>query len=443
MSVQTELHNLLDQAVDDRLGASGYAELDALLLKDSLVCQSAVEFLDLDLRIHEWNQDLAAVDYVERLLSQKQLVKRNYRKIVAWAASLSTVAMLFVAVLSVIYFNNLQKLSEPLGRITALSEDVKWAHRDYVSGDLIRIGDPLEVLEGFATIETNLGVLIDLSPETEVNFKNENELYLHEGALSAFVPPRGVGFTVKTEDAKIVDHGTEFVVEKKATLGTTVAVSQGNVECFLLDASGNTTRVLDLTANSGAKFDYADQLGETFGGFAQMFQRFKQSQKIRYGIKHLEGQTRYAIAPPADLSEGAYLTRNYALLVAEKSGVVLQEDISFQSINGQRTIPAGSVVDSYLLHYEPTDNITRAGIGTIVFHQNVAAIIVDTEALGQTDSLFSIPKTRFSKKAFRGAESSEDGDRIELDNSGRSLFFHFDMEPGGYLDQVRIIVHHQ
>tara|TARA_R110002095_G_scaffold76879_1_gene65796 strand:+ start:5872 stop:7203 length:1332 start_codon:yes stop_codon:yes gene_type:complete len=443
MSIQAELHHLLDLAVDNRLDAAGYARLDALILKDNFVCQSAVEFLDLDSKVYEWCQDIAAVDYIEGLLVQTQPPKMFRWRAIILAASVSSVALLLIAALIAGYFNWQPEASEPLGRIAALSEDVEWADRSYVSGDLIRLEDPLEITKGFVTIETNLGVMIDLSPKTQIQFRGDNKLYLFQGALSALVSPRGTGFTVETEDARIVDHGTEFIVEKKNSLGTFVAVNQGNIECFLLDSSGNSMRVIELSAGSAARFDWTSETGETIGAFAQMFKRFEQSQKIRSGLKSLKGEARYAIAPPADLTAGACRTQNYALLIAENIGVVLQEDISFQSLEGPRTLPAGSVISSYLLHYDPSDNVSRAGMGTIAFHQPVAAIIGDVAALRQTDTLFAIPKTRFSENAIRGVEISDDEDQIELDGSRHSLFFHFDMEPIGYLDQVRILVHHQ
>ena len=53
---------------------------------------------------------------------------------------------------------------------------------------------------------------------------------LSDGRLAANVPPEGVGFTVDTPDAEVVDYGTEFAVEVIGEHGCEVHVFNGEVK---------------------------------------------------------------------------------------------------------------------------------------------------------------------------------------------------------------------
>ncbi|MEM1303244.1 MAG: LamG-like jellyroll fold domain-containing protein [Planctomycetota bacterium] len=57
------------------------------------------------------------------------------------------------------------------------------------------------------------GVVAYLEAPAQFTAIDDQTLALAEGRLSANVPPEGVGFTVQTPEADVVDHGTEFSID--------------------------------------------------------------------------------------------------------------------------------------------------------------------------------------------------------------------------------------
>ncbi|MGI9472405.1 MAG: LamG-like jellyroll fold domain-containing protein [Rubripirellula sp.] len=52
-----------------------------------------------------------------------------------------------------------------------------------------------------------------IEPNGDDGGNGKEKLVLHSGRMSAIVPPEGVGFTVETPEAEVVDFGTEFSIE--------------------------------------------------------------------------------------------------------------------------------------------------------------------------------------------------------------------------------------
>lgn len=57
------------------------------------------------------------------------------------------------------------------------------------------------------------GVMVYVEAPARFDAVSDKRVMLHRGRLSAKVPPEGIGFTVETPDAEVVDFGTEFSVD--------------------------------------------------------------------------------------------------------------------------------------------------------------------------------------------------------------------------------------
>lgn len=84
----------------------------------------------------------------------------------------------------------------------------------------IFIGDPFyntdkpRVLKsGVIEIEFNYGARVVVEGPAEFSCKSDNMIYVNYGRVYSRVPRQATGFTVRTEDARIVDLGTEFGVQ--------------------------------------------------------------------------------------------------------------------------------------------------------------------------------------------------------------------------------------
>ena len=65
----------------------------------------------------------------------------------------------------------------------------------------------------FCTCSFDGGVMVYVEAPARFDAVSDKRVMLHSGRLSASVPPEGVGFTVETPEAEVVDFGTEFSVD--------------------------------------------------------------------------------------------------------------------------------------------------------------------------------------------------------------------------------------
>ncbi len=70
-----------------------------------------------------------------------------------------------------------------------------------------------ELQEGLLHLQFGGGVMVYLEAPARFDAVSDSRVVLHSGRLSATVPPAGIGFTVETPEAKVVDFGTEFSVD--------------------------------------------------------------------------------------------------------------------------------------------------------------------------------------------------------------------------------------
>ena len=87
----------------------------------------------------------------------------------------------------------------------------------------------LRLEEGFARIRLNRGSEIILQAPSTIEFKNDNQVMLESGWLTAHVPPQASGFTVETPWSKVVDYGTEFGLITGNSMDTQLHVLKGEV----------------------------------------------------------------------------------------------------------------------------------------------------------------------------------------------------------------------
>lgn len=74
------------------------------------------------------------------------------------------------------------------------------------------IGD-YKLQKGLLHLQFGGGVMVYVEAPARFDAVSKNRVVLHSGRLSARVPPEGIGFTVETPEAEVVDFGTEFSVD--------------------------------------------------------------------------------------------------------------------------------------------------------------------------------------------------------------------------------------
>lgn len=76
----------------------------------------------------------------------------------------------------------------------------------------IPVGD-YDLQKGLLNLQFGGGVMVYVEAPARFDAVSDKRVVLHRGRLSARVPPEGIGFTVETPEAEVVDFGTEFSVD--------------------------------------------------------------------------------------------------------------------------------------------------------------------------------------------------------------------------------------
>lgn len=82
----------------------------------------------------------------------------------------------------------------------------RWNEPQLIAGDY-------DLQQGLLHLEFGGGVMVYIEAPARFDAISHERLILHSGRLSARVPPEGIGFTVQTPEAEVVDFGTEFSVD--------------------------------------------------------------------------------------------------------------------------------------------------------------------------------------------------------------------------------------
>ena len=116
-----------------------------------------------------------------------------------------------------------------LTRSVAARLELFGASIDFNNGSAIRTGS-YQLDEGLVQITFQSGVEVVIEAPASFEIHGPASILLNEGRMAANVTPEGVGFTVETPDAEVVDYGTEFAIEVVGKRSSEVHVFDGEVE---------------------------------------------------------------------------------------------------------------------------------------------------------------------------------------------------------------------
>lgn len=99
----------------------------------------------------------------------------------------------------------------------------------------------MQLKRGLVQITFESGAKVILQAPCTIKPESANQIFLRSGNLTAVVPDKAIGFTVRTPTATMVDYGTEFGVTAGVSGETEVHVFKGEVDL----RSGPDTRVFE------------------------------------------------------------------------------------------------------------------------------------------------------------------------------------------------------
>ena len=246
--IPTELQSLLMEAFDGTLDPESAAQLQQRLRTDPHAMSLYVDFCEMHAAL-AWEHGQVVADITPPVAEYEKT--RNRPGPIQWSLA---IAATLLAMASVAW--SLKDSSAiPTGPVVASIEQS--VHASIVAGerewtqDEIRAG--VYVLnQGLVQIKYATGVTLYLEAPATFEAVDEKRMVLHEGRLSANVPPEGVGFTVETTEAEVVDFGTEFSVE---ALGgqSEVHVFDGHVRVQPKDSVDQPSEAVDLWTDEAVR----------------------------------------------------------------------------------------------------------------------------------------------------------------------------------------------
>ncbi|QDT63438.1 FecR domain-containing protein [Calycomorphotria hydatis] len=436
--IKQEIVRLADRLCDEGCEQSEIDRLEELVRGDVRYMQFYLDYLAVHAKLIGKTWEDLPEESIARITESVSKPKRSAKHWAGIIGGVSSVALMLVVGLTLFL---IQPPPATAGKLVGLTADAKWAGREYVPGDVVLERMTVSLEAGIASFELNDGAIVSIQGPATIEATSGQETQLINGLLHAFVPEKAIGYSVRTVDVKVVDLGTEFTVERHLQNGTRVVVKQGKVEAKTINESG-TERVHELIAGRAMEFQVGSDNIQELASSISWDDSFKNFENVRGGIAKLEGIVRTTPSLPADLRPGQMPTNNYIMLVRECAGIELLEDLTVQQTNGAVTIEAGTVVDSYLLHFDPNiEYSTSSPLGTVTFNTSVLAIPASTESLNQTDWLCATLSPQFYHGLERGLESNLD--TVEVSPDRKSLTFHLTRNHPNAMDQCRILVNHK
>ncbi|MEM1295252.1 MAG: hypothetical protein AAGH89_07795 [Verrucomicrobiota bacterium] len=123
------------------------------------------------------------------------------------------------------------------------------AKRELVGGIELASGDRIEMKQGLVEMAfRDTGVHVIAAAPLSLTADNTGKMFLHDGEVKLHVPPQGVGFVVETEDRKITDLGTSFVVTARED-GGKLLVLDGEIAVANRDGSEERLMIEGEQAN--------------------------------------------------------------------------------------------------------------------------------------------------------------------------------------------------
>ncbi len=358
--------------------------------------------------------------------------------------------------------------AQPLAAITGTHQAI-WSTHSHTQdvGELLLPGR-YGLTSGYAELLMNNDAVVLLEGPCEFELLDDDAIHLHRGRATARVHEPADGLTIMTPTARVIDLGTKFGVQVEGSGHTLAAVFDGHV--MLTESSGGTETgredSVELTAGRQAYVDAACRLLPYTQPITHDHE-FTLTLELARNTPKLEGDIRlYRIAPDS-VDVGDLVTSDNAIVFLESHGVRLDKSLtdmmtgpgeyegpsSVMAADG--IVPAGTVVDSYLIHYDVTEhlddlkkNTTEYSVeGAIRFPRPVVAVIGRPRHLMETDAIFAHPTTRYvhhpaddpfaGAAAARGIRDAGDGDLIEIMPDRRTVRFRLTVTT---LDQFRVLI---
>ena len=345
-------------------------------------------------------------------ISSAQVTNRSRHPVGWWAAA----AILLVSLVSLAIMA-LQKDPEASTGVAHLvaTVDANWEGESPILNASMASGH-YQLRSGSIDLLFSEGARVSVSGPARFQLASSRHIHLDSGNLVAQIPDEALGFIVTSPQSEVIDLGTEFGLSVDDTGRTDIHVLEGLVE-VLPSREGTDSHSVMIEEGQARRF--ADDAGTTAIVTTTPIPLSSRAELVgnprfnRLGLQMLRGSVRIVENLSKDDLFKHTSGRNWIDLIRERQNVTLPTDIEvsidspgsyrdFSDLN--RSLPTGTRVDSYLLHFRPGSSNHVNGV--IQFDRPIAAVLCTGKALEASDSVFGISTTYYpsGSNPFRGLE---------------------------------------
>jgi hypothetical protein len=152
-------------------------------------------------------------------------------------------------------------------------------------------------------------------------------------------------------------------------------------------------------------------------------------------VTFVTGDMVFLYPPPASVVAGAHESNDEFYVFNEKQSIRLSSDLL---TDDYETIPAGTSVNSHLVHFDPVGSPSPAVSvsGSVNFDGDILGLYHTNEGLDNTDSTFGLAGTTYPTGSNRKLDLSGSGaDTVTVDGSNLAV----DLHATTGIDQIRVI----
>ncbi|MEM6689658.1 MAG: FecR domain-containing protein [Planctomycetota bacterium] len=347
------------------------------------------------------------------------------------------------------------------------SVDADWLDIDPVSGTWLDAGK-FRLDAGTVELEFNRGARVTLQGPSVFELKHSDLMHVSSGNLVARIPEEAIGFTITTDEAEVVDLGTEFGMRVEDGRQTEVHVIEGLVEVFERQAA-NDSGATDKTTESfrveegqaiRLNVDATDSIGSRIIPLRSRRSVLGVKERSDLGLTFLRGNVRLKESVGrADLKRQV---TSWIEVIPEKKSVQLKSEVPVTMVSpghyrifgdSGQVIPAGTKIDSYLLHFRSTQPSPIHGV--IKFDQEIVGLVCDAEQLAISDPIVGRNGMSFpvASQQYRGLEPRVQFDNPNVDRGGgwtpdevtvskdrKTVGLSVNVNPRVGVDQLRVLV---
>ncbi len=222
------------------------------------IIESAQSFLNEAMNEMLWQNLVESENNAQALIEEPEEQVDNTIRIERKAPDRSSTIKVLVRIAAVliigfviIWFDSIarrQAANENLIKIAKLdsTSNAVWQRESNfpVKGEWLWTGN-YYLKQGFVELTFSNNETVVVEAPTKFSLRTPDSIFLHHGQVYATVPKEAIGFTIDTENAKIVDLGTEFGVYSDINGNTDLHVLKGKTQLLARKAeSSNNTEIV-------------------------------------------------------------------------------------------------------------------------------------------------------------------------------------------------------